>query len=412
MALGPNKQSIQMKKINYFLTRLSIIGFCFFIISSFSSCRKDITPVNAPQNYTGNNFSDVFESFWNGMNNNYVFWSIDSTNWDRVYTTYKPLFAKLNLLDTTDNNTALNYFQQMTAGLIDSHYTLTYVGYNNQQFSPSFDRKLKINSITPDSIYSLPQAMFDSLIPLKYIDPSSLKKGLDSVTQNGSTSAFEAVSGTIQNKILYLYFNSFSFTQTGPNVSPVLNYFFDTLAKLPPSIKGIVIDVRGNGGGEIVDLDYLLGSMITKPLTFGYTRSKNGNGRLDYTPWAPAIVTPQQGAVAIALPIVVLADHTSVSMAEITAMAIKSLPNGKFIGTTTWGANGPLAPAVYYNAGQFTAGSYVNVYTSSTMFKYLDGNIYEGKGVPPDIFVKETSAAYHSGDDQQLDAAINYINNH
>ena len=46
------------------------------------------------------------------------------------------------------------------------------------------------------------------------------------------------------------------------------------------------------------------------------------------------------------------------------------------------------------------------------MFKYLDGNIYEGKGVPPDIFVKETSAAYHSGDDQQLDAAINYINNH
>jgi len=401
-----------MKKILFFLTRLSILGYCFFILINFTSCRKDLAQVNAPQNYPGNNFSDIFESFWNGMNNNYVFWSIDTTNWDQVYKTYKPLFAKLNLLDSTDNATAMNYFQTMTAGLVDSHYNLTFTTLNNQQFSPAYSRKIKINTVTPDSIYGLPQAMFDSLIPAKYIDAGTLKKGIDTITQNGSPTPFEAVSGTIQNNILYLYFSSFSFTQSGPNVLPVLNYFFDTIAKLPPTIKGIVIDVRGNGGGEIVDLDYLLGSMITKPLTFGYTRSKNGNGRLDYTPWAPAIVTPQPGSVALTVPIVVLADHTSVSMSEITAMAIKTLPNGKFIGTTTWGANGPLAPSVYFNGGQFTAGNYVSVYTSSTMFKYLDGSIYEGKGVPPDIFVKETASAYHFGVDQQLEAAITYINSH
>jgi hypothetical protein len=31
-------------------------------------------------------------------------------------------------------------------------------------------------------------------------------------------------------------------------------------------------------------------------------------------------------------------------MAEITTMAVKAMPNVKFIGTRTWGATGPLAP--------------------------------------------------------------------
>lgn len=377
----------------------------------FSSCRKDLAQTNIATSYPGSNFNDIFESFWNGMNNNYVFWSIDTTNWDRVYTTYKPLFAKLNLLDSADNITAANYFQQMTAGLVDSHYDLTLLTLGSD-ISPAYNRKIAIDATTPDSIYSLPSDMFTSLIPNNYIDASSLKKGTDSITFDGSRIAFTAVSGTIQNKILYLYFSDFAFNYSSTNVIPVLNYFFNKIAALPAAIKGIVIDVRGNGGGEITDLDYLLGSMITKPLTFGYTRSKSGSGRLDYTPWAPAIVTPQAGAVAITVPIVVLADHTSVSMSELTTMAIKTLPNGKFIGTTTWGANGPLAPLVYYNAGQFTVGSYLSVYTSSSMFKYLDGSIYEGKGVPPDIFVKETNAAYSSGIDLQLNAAITYINAH
>ena len=401
------KKSLHINNISFSLLLILLI-----IISSLSSCRKEISQVNNPVNYTGNNFTDVFESFWNGMNNNYVFWSIDTTNWDRVYTTYKPLFAKLKLLDSTDNQTALKYFQDMTSGLIDSHYTLTFTSLGNAQISPAYNRKLAINQVTPDSIYALPSAMFTTLIPKNYIDAATLKKGIDTVTIDGSTTPFTAVSGTIQNKILYLYFSDFSFSQSGKNVTPVLNYFFNTIAKLPANIKGIIIDMRGNGGGEIADLNYLLGSMITTPLTYGYSRYKNGNGRLDYTPWAPAIVTPQPGAANITVPIVALADHTSVSMSEITSMAIKSMPNGKFIGTTTWGANGPLAPQVYYNGGQFTAGNYVSVYTSSSMFKYLDGSIYEGKGVPPDIFVKETNTAYNSGIDLQLNTAISYINTH
>jgi C-terminal processing protease CtpA/Prc len=399
-------------KILYFFTFITI----FLAILTTSSCRKDLPVVNAAQNYPGGSYPDLFEAFWNGMNSNYVFWGVDSTNWDKMYTTYKPLFAKLTTFDSASESTAENYFAAMTAGLIDSHYNLTFELTGNS-FSPAtYRRELMNPNYFTDSTF--PSAVLDSLIPYKYIDASSLVMGTDTVSMEGSATPFTAVSGTINNSILYLYFSSFALSQAGANTSPVFNYFFNMVQNLPPYIRGIVIDLRGNGGGEVADLDFVVGQMIKTPVTFGYTRAKNGTGRLDYTPWAPAIVKPWYGGSAnIKVPIVALADHLSASMAELTTMAIKTLPNGKFIGTRTWGANGPLAPQVYFNGGQFTIGTstfgstgYLFTYTSSTMFKYLNGSVYEGVGVPPDIYARETTAAYNSGEDLVVDAAINYIN--
>jgi len=150
--------------------------------------------------------------------------------------------------------------------------------------------------------------------------------------------------------------------------------------------------------------------MVGSPLTFGYTRYKNGNGRLDHTPWAPAIITPQPGAQALNIPVVALADAWSVSLAELTTMAIHTMPNGKFIGETTWGANGPLTTTSQpFNGGRFTAANFVDVYTSASEFKYLNGNIYEGKGFPPDIAVPYNEADLIQGRDAALEAAYNYI---
>jgi carboxyl-terminal processing protease len=385
------------------------------IFLALPSCRKTISSQPQATSYPGDNYPDIFQSFWNGMNTNYLFWGIDTTNWDNMYAVYKPLFDKLTIFDSPHETLAEQYFQQMTRGLIDSHYTLDFTLTGNG-FQPSTYRKLQIDpNYFNDSAF--PAAVLDSLIPAKYIDPSSLVMGTDTVNLEGSNTPFTAVSGTIKGSILYLYFSSFALSQAGANTGPVFNYFFNTLHRNYTNLKGIVIDLRGNGGGEIEDLDYLVGQMVTSQFTFGYTRYKNGVNRLDYTPWAPAVVKPWvQGSVNVTAPIVVLADHLSVSMSEITAMAIKTLPNGKFIGTRTWGANGPLTSSVYFDGGQFTigtatfgSGGYMFVYTSSSMFKYLNGDIYEGVGVPPDIYARETTAAYLSGDDLVLDAAIKYI---
>ena len=400
--------------IRLLIKRIALV-WLLGIFLALTGCRKTISSTPVATSYPGDNYPDIFQSFWNGMNTNYMFWGIDTTNWDNMYTVYKPLFDQLTIFDSAHEAKAEQYFQQMTKGLIDSHYDLQYQLTGNS-FSPSTYRRLQQDpNYFVDSAF--PAAVLDSLIPAKYIDHSSLVMGTDTVVLEGNSTPFTAVSGTIQGSILYLYFSSFALSQASTNTGPVFNYFFNTLHRNYPNLKGIVIDVRGNGGGEIEDLDYLVGQMVTSQYTFGYTRYKNGVNRLDYTPWAPAVVKPWVGgSVNVTAPIVVLADHLSASMAELTTMAIKTLPNGKFIGTRTWGANGPLTSSVYFDGGQFTIGSaafgssgYMFVYTSSSMFKYLNGDIYEGVGVPPDIYSRETTAAYLNGDDLVLDQAIKYI---
>ena len=372
----------QKKIIVFFISLYSLI--------LLSSCRKDLGAVNNAQSYPGDNYSNLFEAFWNGMNVNYVYWSIDTTNWDNVYIKYKPLFAQLTTFDSSNENKAEKYFEEMTSGLIDGHYNLAFESTGNN-FSPSTNKRLLIDpNYYLDSVFSI--SLLNELTTTKYIDSSSLIMGTDFVTAAGRYLPLTAISGTIGGNILYLYFNIFFISQAGVNTTPVFNYFINTIHNLPVNIKGVIIDLRGNTGGEVIDLNYIVGQMITSQYTFGFTRTKNGVGRLDYTPWAPAIITPWNQGSNVKIPIVVLGDHLSTSMAEIAIMSIKTLPNGKFIGSRTWGATGPVAPDVYYNGGEFTIGApawgnagYLSVYTSAAMFKYINGDIYEGIGVPPDI---------------------------
>jgi carboxyl-terminal processing protease len=386
------------------ITRLLIIPVVLVILF-ISSCRKDFKNVEKPENYIGNSFSDVFDAFWNGMNNNYVFWSIDTTKWDNMYKIYKPVFAGLDINKTADVQKSVQYFRAMTDGLVDSHYNLSFTSpIADSSISPAYDRKLRAGILRPAYVF------YD--YDAKYYLDSPYVHGQDSINvSNGDTT--EAIAGTIKGNILYLGFNKFglknAYNAADNGVKSVLQFFINYLRNPPPGFKGVIIDVRGNGGGDISDLNFLVGNLISNKLTIGYTRYKSGDGRLDYTPWAPAIVTPQTGAKAVTVPMVVLTDIWTVSMAELTAMAIHTLPNGHIVGERTWGANGPLTNNEILNGGQFTAANFLFAYTSSSMFKYIDGNIYEGKGFPPDYDVPFNLNAFRTTGDTQLAKALSLM---
>ena len=389
-------------KRKYFLLLPLFVGFAFF-----SSCRKEIPNVETPESYIGGSFTEVFDAFWNGMNNNYVFWSIDTTNWDYMYKTYRPLFEKLDINKTSDVQKSVGYFRAMTDGLIDSHYNINFSApVSDSSVSPAYDRKLKDGIIRPRYVFYQYDANY-------YLD-SDYVYGMDSINASGCDTT-EAIAGTINGNVLYLGFNQFdlktAYGSADNGVKTVLQFFLNYLHNPPAALKGIIIDVRGNGGGNISDLNFLVGNLIDSKLTIGYTRYKSGNGRLDYTPWAPAIVTPQPGAKAITVPVVVLTDIWTTSMAELTAMAVHALPNGNghTVGEKTWGATGPLTDNEILNGGQFTAANFLFAYTSSSVFKYIDGNIYEGKGFPPDYNVPFNLNAFQTSGDTQLEKALSLM---
>lgn len=141
-----------------------------------------------------------------------------------------------------------------------------------------------------------------------------------------------ACSYNIDGGIIYFHLSGFAISDAKPDdpedtvMEAVDNYL--RLIQETPEIKGVILDVRGNGGGYLADMQYTIAPLIDEELLIGYTRTKEGLGRLDYAPWIPSILAPAVHHRKVEAPIVVLADILSISMAEMTAMAVSALPNG------------------------------------------------------------------------------------
>jgi carboxyl-terminal processing protease len=227
-------------------------------------------------------------------------------------------------------------------------------------------------------------------------------------------SSLSMVTGTINQNIIYFHFNTFyvQLVHDSTYIYSTWNRFLYYLDAPPKGLRGLILDLRSNNGGAISDLTYIAGRLINKEIDFGYTRQKSGDGRLDYTSWVPAHFEPYYTEnQAFTRPIVILTDQNSISMAELTTMALKMLPNTHVIGDTTWGATGPLNSGLAdYNGGQFVFDNFGFVRTSIVQFKYHNGMIYEGKGFPPDEYVPYSRDSLLAGNDVQLSAAVNFIN--
>lgn len=153
-------------------------------------------------------------------------------------------------------------------------------------------------------------------------------------------------------------------------------------------MKGLIVDIRSNPGGvlsTVVDmLDYILpDGMIV------YTEDKNGK-RAEYS---------GKNSEELNVPMAVLVNGDSASASEIFAGAVQDYGKGRIIGTQTFGKG------IVQTIKPLTDGSAVK-FTIAKYFTPLGQDIH-GKGVTPDEIV-ELSEDTES--DEQLDAAINYLN--
>ena len=159
-------------------------------------------------------------------------------------------------------------------------------------------------------------------------------------------------------------------------------HFFPQLRK-----KGLIIDVRGNGGGFV------------SPLII--ERLRRALVMIAFTRYGTPEPDPDNMLVG---PKVTLMDEFSASDGDIFPYRFKTLGLGKLIGKRTWGgAVGirdtlPLVDGGYLTRPEFAAYS-------------KDGKnwVIEGHGVDPDIYVDNDPSREFHGEDQQLDKAISVV---
>ena len=195
--------------------------------------------------------------------------------------------------------------------------------------------------------------------------------------------------------------------------------WFDQIQEMKKNgtLKGVIIDVRSNGGGFGNDFQFVLGALLPQDIQTGYSREKSGVGRYDYGPLlpdeSPALSAPHE---TITEPIVVLTNCMSASMSEVTALGAKALSNARVVGKRSWGATGALKddPKDYSLTYAGCIGEEqvtpVYIYLPLCAAFSLDNKCYEGVGVEPDIEVDfDVDLFYSTGYDTQLERALQYI---
>lgn len=394
------------KKIKYVLAVM--VALCGICITSCQEDNLDVLNPNDQKRFV--NWRHVFESYWDGMNYSYAFWDVDPTDWDEVYREYAPQFEGLEFGIREDSIAAAKLFEEICSNLIDHHYTLVLKDENGsywKMFSPGHD-EIKSRDYYHEG-YS-----FEDIY--KIICQNKDLGRITNETGVGFEDGFAIWSYLLDGDIVCLGLTSFDISSHIENelVGEVMDNYY-ALINETENLKGIIIDSRNNTGGLLNDMFAIVSPLLSEPVLFGYSRTKNGLGRLDYTPWSPMILAPlapEDNPVERNLanvPVVALADIYSISMGEVTPMAIKELPNGFFIGERTAGGLGPLNNNINdYYAGELENQAF-RMFTSTSMTKRVDGKCYEGYGVEPDIESLFNAEEFFNGNDTQLNRAAQFI---
>ncbi len=130
-------------------------------------------------------------------------------------------------------------------------------------------------------------------------------------------------SGMLENQIGYIKISGFT-----QNAARETRQAFLKL-KENNQLNGIVIDLRGNGGGLLNEAVDIAGIFVEKGLEIVSTKGKNTEkNRIHYTSGPP---------VDLNIPVVIMVDRASASASEILAGSIQDLDRGLVLGQRTFG---------------------------------------------------------------------------
>ncbi len=166
----------------------------------------------------------------------------------------------------------------------------------------------------------------------------------------------------------------------------------DSLLTGSPDLKGLVVDLRGNGGGFRSVLEQILGDFVSGQVGSFFDSKASYPFKITAGPMLDRLKD---------VPVVILVDGGSESYAEVLAASIQEKGRAQVVGVHSAGNTETI---YQYN---FDDGS--RLWCAQEGFKLLDGTNLEGRGVIPDFVIQDDWTNYPERDDPDIVKAIELL---
>lgn len=296
----------------------------------------------------------LFLEFWEFVDKNYIYFEAKKIDWNKIYLQYS------SKIDSSTSEDAL--FELMDAAILelkDGHSIIV--------------KDKKIGS--QYNIKNGYEIHFDAqLVKTNYVK--------DSLGQSGNL-----YWALLKDNIGYVYLPAFNDFQSFEQVFRIMK---------EKNVKKLIIDVRGNGGGNSNPVPELLGILVKEKTLLGSYIEKNGPKHADVTKPIGMFAVPNP-SFHFDIPIDVLINRSCYSATSYFAGMIKGLPKVRLVGQLTGGGAGG------HLGYQLSNGAQLRVSVSDFLDK--EGNTVE-TGVLPDIFIENTAEDIRTGRDKMLEKAM------
>lgn len=241
-----------------------------------------------------------FDALWAVVDEHYCFFEEKGVDWNEVYTRYRSRVS--------NEMGALEFFNicaSMLDELKDGHVNLS------SAYKTSYYRKWWSD---------YPQNYDARLVEQYYLR-------FDYSTVGGMDYAI------LRDNVGYIRYGSFSYAVGDGSLDAILSQF--------ALCKGIIIDVRDNGGGDMTNVEKIVARFINEKTLAGYISHKTGPSHNDFSePYAYYYEPAESGRLKWSKPVVVLTNRSTFSAANNFVSVMQYLPNVKIVGARTGGGSG------------------------------------------------------------------------
>ena len=331
------------------------ISYIVLLFLGLSSCthRFDGVQENTP---VGN-----FECLWQTIDEKYCFLDEKGVDWDSVHAVYLP---KVKGLDKNDYLGLFDTLAAMLNLLEDGHVNL-YSSFDVSRCSAWYE--------------GYPENFVWDIVKDHYLKDYRIAGG-----------AYYNIIHTISGDIGYLYCRNFETAVSPSNMSYIIRSFREC--------KGMIVDVRNNGGGSLDYALQLAAAFYSSDATVGYWCHKSGPGRQSFSPEEPMKLRSSDMSSKWLRPVVVLCNRNTYSAANFFVSIMRYADNALLVGGTSGGGGGmPLSYEI--------PNGWLVRFSSIRMTDIYHQSIE--RGIEPDIKVNITS----TDRDDIIEKAIEIIHN-